>query len=70
MRTVQSEKDGTETGELGNKRTSKEHPNYSIVEIDSNTEKSPGNLKRLAITQTPSKNHLLTLMLKTLKREK
>ena len=37
---------------LGNNRTSEDHPNYSIVEISQNTEKSPGDLKRLAITQS------------------
>ena len=42
-----------ETGELGNKRTSGDHPNYLIVEIDQNTEKSPGYLRKLALTQTP-----------------
>ena len=43
---------GTRTGGLGNKRTSRDHPNYSIIEIGQNTEKSPGDLKRLAVTQT------------------
>ena len=37
---------------LGNKRTNGDHPNYSIVEIGQNTEKSPGNSRRLAVTQT------------------
>ena len=50
------------TGGLGNKRTSGDHPNYSIVEIGQNTEKSPGDLGRLAITQTPMENHQLTLV--------
>ena len=31
------------TGGLGNKRTSREHPNYSFVEISQNTEESPGD---------------------------
>ena len=38
---------GTRTGRLGNKRTSGEHPNYSIMKISQNTEKSPGDLRRL-----------------------
>ena len=38
------------TGGLGNKRTSGDHPNYSIVEIGQNTKKSPGDLMRLAVT--------------------
>ena len=28
-----------------------------IIKIGQNTEKSPGDLKRLAITQTPARNH-------------
>ena len=32
---------GTGTRGLGNKRTSGDHPNYSIIEIDQNTEESP-----------------------------
>ena len=42
-------------------------PNYSIVEIDHNTEKSPVNLRRLAVTQNPIKNHQLMLIWKSLK---
>ena len=41
------------------------HPNYSIIKIGQNTEKSPGNLRRLAITQTVVRNHWLTLVWKT-----
>ena len=43
-------------------RTSRDHPNYSIFENGLNTEKSPGDLRRLAVTQTPVKDHQLTLM--------
>ena len=43
---------GTWSRELGNKRTSGNHLNYSIVEIDQNTKKSPGNLRGLAVIQT------------------
>ena len=46
---------------LANKRTSRDHLNYGIVEIKQNTEKSPGELKRLAVSQTPVKDHQLTL---------
>ena len=45
--------DYTTTGGLGNKRTSGVHPNNSIVLINQNTEKGPGDLKRVAVTQTP-----------------
>ena len=55
---------GTGTGGLGNKRTSGDYPNYSISEIDQNTEKSPGDLRRLAVTQTPVKDHQLALVWK------
>ena len=34
---------GTGTGGLGNKRTNGDHPNYSIIKIGQNTEKSPGD---------------------------
>ena len=44
-----------ETGGLGNKRTSGDHRNYYIIENNHNTEKSPGNMKRLAVTQTSVK---------------
>ena len=61
---------GTGTGSLGNKKTSGEHPNDSFVEIGQNTEKSPGDLRRFAVTQTPVENHQLILVQKTLKRVK
>ena len=36
----------------------------NIIKIGQNTEKSPGDLKRLAVTQTPIKDHQLMLMWK------
>ena len=33
-----------ETGGIGNKRTSGDHPNYSFIKIGRNTKKSPGDL--------------------------
>ena len=53
---------GTKTGKFGNKRTNGDHPNYSIIEIGQNAEKSPGDLRKLAVTQTSEKDHRLTLM--------
>ena len=44
----------TGTGERKNKRTSGDYPNYSIIKIVQNTEKSPGDLRRFAVTQDPS----------------
>ena len=55
VRSVQSVMFGTGTGGLGNKMTNGDYPNNSIIKIDQNTEKSPGDLKRLAVTQTPVK---------------
>ena len=47
--------------------TGGDHPNYSIIKNGQNTEKSPGDMRTLGVTQTPEKNHQLTLMRKTLK---
>ena len=52
----------TGTGGSENKRTSGDHPNYKIVDISQNTEKSPGDLRRLALNQTPVRNHKLILL--------
>ena len=49
-----------EAGRVGNRRTNRYHPNYRIVEIGQNTEKSPVHLRRLSVTQTPVKDHRLT----------
>ena len=44
------------------RETSEDRPNYSIVEISQNTEKSPGELRRFVITQTLGIYHQITLM--------
>ena len=44
---------------VGNQRTSRYHPNYCI-KINQYTEKSPRDLRRLAVTETPVKDHQLT----------
>ena len=46
----------TGTGEVGNKRKSGDHPNYNIVEIGQNIKKSLGDLRILAVIQTPVEN--------------
>ena len=43
-----------------------DHPNYFIIENGQNIEKSSGDLRRFAVTQTPVKDHHQTLMCKTL----
>ena len=54
------------TGGLGSWQTSGDHPNDSIIENSQNPETSPRDLRRFAVTQTPVKDHLLTLWWKTL----
>ena len=46
-----------ETERLWNKRTNGYHRGNCFIKIDQNTEKSPGNLRRLAVTQTQVINH-------------
>ena len=43
---------GKWTGGTGNQSENRNHPNYSIADISLNTEKSPGDMWRLAVTQT------------------
>ena len=45
-----------------NQRTNRDHPVYSITKIGQHTEKSPGDLRRLAVTQAPMINHKLMLV--------
>ena len=54
------------TGGLEDKRTDGDHPNYSTIENGQYTEKSPGDLRRLTVTQTSLNDHQLTLMWKAL----
>ena len=42
--------------EIRNQRASRDHLEYSITKIGENTEKSPGDLRRLSVTQTQLKN--------------
>ena len=53
-------------GRLVSWRTGREYPNDSIAKNVQNPETSPGDLGRLAVTQTPVKNHQLKLLWKTL----
>ena len=48
---------GTKTSGLKNKSTIGDHANNSSVKPGQNNNKSPGDLRRLAVTQTPVKNH-------------
>ena len=63
-------KTGKGTGGLGNKRKSGNHANYCIIKISQIPEKNPGELRKLAVTQTTVKSHKITPMWKTFKRLK
>ena len=54
---------------LGSWWTSGDYPNDSTVQNGQNTKNSLGDLRRLAVTQTPVKNYRLTLILKALRSE-
>ena len=58
---------GKGTGRLGNKRTSGDHSDNSIIKISQNTEKSHGNMRGFAVTQIPVEDHQFMLVRKTLK---
>ena len=58
------------TGRFGNKRTNRGHPDYSILKIGLNTEKSLDDKRILAVTQTAVKHHQLTLAWKARKEVK
>ena len=45
---------GKGTGGIENQSTNGDHPNYTIVKIGQRTEKNPGDLRRLAVTQNSS----------------
>ena len=46
----------------GRVETIKNPANHNIVENGQDPEKSPGDLRRFAVTHTPVKDHQLTLM--------
>ena len=55
---------GKRIGRAGNRRMSHCHPNYSSIKIGQNAERSHGDARRLAVTQTRVKNYQLTLVWK------
>ena len=56
MRSKNPQRIGAGTSRFGNKRKSRDYPDYSIIKIGQNTEKSPGDLRTLAVIQTPLAN--------------
>ena len=53
---------GRNNGGIGNQKN-RDHPDHSFVKIRLNTQKSLGDLRRLAVSQTLLKYHLLKLTL-------
>ena len=45
-----------------NQSTSGDYLQNCIIKISSNTEESPGDLRKFAVTQTPVKDHQLMLV--------
>ena len=45
---------------VNNNNTGRDYPNDSIIENGQNTKESPGDLRRLAVTQTPVKNPIIS----------
>ena len=64
-----SQRHGKWSGWVGIRKTSWNHPNYGVAKIGQNTEKSSGDLRWLAVTQAPVKDHQLTLIWKTKKKK-
>ena len=46
------QKVGKGAGGIGNWRTNRDHPNYSIAKIGQNSEKCPEDLRRFSVTYT------------------
>ena len=53
-------------GGFGSWQPGGDYPNNSFIEDGQNTENCPGDLRRLAVTQSPMKDNQLMLMWKTL----
>ena len=54
---------------IGNRKRSGDYSNYGPVEVSQNTDEIPGDLRRLAISQTWVKDYQQTLMWKTRKEQ-
>ena len=50
------------TGKFRNKRTNGDYPDYGIIKMSWNTKKTPEDLRRLGVPQTPVKDHQLMLV--------
>ena len=56
---------GNETWRTGDYKKNWNYTSHSTTKISQDTEKSLGDLRRLAVTYTPVKSHLLELVWKT-----
>ena len=45
----------------GNQRNNQDHTDYRIIDINQNTEESPGDLRKLAAAEIKEKSYQLTL---------
>ena len=61
---------GKITGKVGNQRTNQYSPNYGIIKISLNAEKSPRDLRKLVVSQTPVNCPQLTPVSKNSRRGK
>ena len=55
-----SQRLGKGTGRVGNQRRNGDHQDYSSVKIGQKAEKSPRDMRRIAVTQTLVEDHQLT----------
>ena len=60
---------GKGAGRVRNQRINRDPPNYSFVKIRQYLENSPGDLRRLFVSQTSAKSPQYTLALKTRKED-
>ena len=62
MHSVKSAKDWYMDRRTWKKEDGEEHSDNSFQKIGQNTKKSPGDLGRLVVAQTPVRDHQLTLV--------
>ena len=56
---------GKEAGKIGGQRINQDQPKHSSIKTIKNTFKRPGNVTRLAVTQTSVENHQLKMKRQT-----
>ena len=66
MHLEQSPKAWKRTGRLSNQRTSGDHAYHSIIKIDQNTEKSPGDIEETCYHSNSSERPSTNIVVKNL----